>query len=44
MNFSDPIPQSCCTFSNQGNLLAIAKSQELYVRIYQLFNKWKLDI
>ncbi|CDW74000.1 wd-repeat protein [Stylonychia lemnae] len=31
MNFSDPIPQSACHFSNQGNLLAIAKSQELYI-------------
>jgi hypothetical protein len=44
MNFSDPIPQSCCTFSNQGHLLAIAKSQELYVRTYQIFIKRKLDI
>eukprot|EP00347_Sterkiella_histriomuscorum_P020793 403336439 len=33
MNFSDPIPQSHCAFSNEGTLLAIAKAAELYVNI-----------
>ena len=31
MNFSDPIPHSHSCFSASGALLAIAKSQELYV-------------
>lgn len=33
MNFSDPIPQNHSSFSNSGTYLAIAKGQELYVKL-----------
>ncbi|TNV82764.1 hypothetical protein FGO68_gene14707 [Halteria grandinella] len=31
MNFTDPIPQSHCAFSNQGSYIAIAKTHELFI-------------